>query len=240
MTPASKVKPKMVMAAILAGGYGKRLRPITETIPKPLVEVAGKPILEHQIEWLRKHGVTNIVLLVGYHKEKIIERIGSGNRLGIKATYVIEEEPRGTAGAIKNAEHILRSEDIFLVLNGDIITNLDPTPLMEKVKERGAYAGLAAVPLRSPYGILDIEGDFIKKFIEKPYIPDYWINGGVYAMTPKVFDYLPEKGDIERQGFPELAAEGKLVTVKYENVFWKSIDTHKDIEEASKELASIK
>jgi len=229
----------MVMAAILAGGYGKRLRPITETIPKPLIEVAGKPILEHQIEWLRKHGVTNIVLLVGYQKEKIIEKIGSGNRLGIRATYVIEEEPRGTAGAIKNAEHILRSEEVLLVLNGDIITNLDPKPLMEKVREKNVYAALAAVPLRSPYGILDIEGDLIRKFIEKPYIPDYWINGGVYVMTPKVFDYLPEKGDIERRGFPELAQEGKLATVKYEGIFWKSIDTHKDIEEATKELGKL-
>ncbi|MEB3756613.1 MAG: nucleotidyltransferase family protein [Desulfurococcales archaeon] len=229
----------MVMAAILAGGYGKRLRPITETIPKPLIEVAGKPILEHQIEWLRKHEVTNIVLLVGYQKEKIIEKIGSGNRLGIRATYVIEEEPRGTAGAIKNAEHILRSEEVFLVLNGDIITNLDPKPLMEKVREKNVHAALAAVPLRSPYGILDIEGDLIRKFIEKPYIPDYWINGGVYVMTPKVFDYLPEKGDIERRGFPELAQEGKLATVKYEGIFWKSIDTHKDIEEATKELSKL-
>ena len=226
----------MVMAAILAGGYGKRLRPITETIPKPLVEVAGKPILEHQISWLKKYNVDTIVFLVGYHKEKIIERIGSGAKLGIKATYVIEEEPRGTAGAIKNAEHILRSEDIFLVLNGDIITNLNPLPLIETVKALGAYAGLAAVPLRSPYGILDIEGDYIKRFIEKPVIPDYWINGGVYVMTPKVFDYLPDKGDIERKGFPELASEGKLATVKYKEVFWKSIDTHKDIEEASKEI----
>jgi len=229
----------MVMAAILAGGYGKRLRPITETIPKPLIEVAGKPILEHQIEWLRKHGVTNIVLLVGYQKEKIIEKIGSGNRLGIRATYVIEEEPRGTAGAIKNAEHILRSEDVFLVLNGDIITNLNPKPLMEKVRVKNVHAALAAVSLRSPYGILDIEGDLIRKFIEKPYIPGYWINGGVYVMTPKVFDYLPEKGDIERQGFPELAQEGKLATVKYEGIFWKSIDTHKDIEEATKELSKL-
>ncbi|MCE4614332.1 MAG: nucleotidyltransferase family protein [Desulfurococcales archaeon] len=229
----------MVMAAILAGGYGKRLRPITETIPKPLVEVAGKPILEHQIEWLRNHGVTNIVLLVGYQKEKIIERIGSGNRLGIRATYVIEEEPRGTAGALKNAEHILKSEELFLVLNGDIITNLDPKPLMNKVREKKVYAALAAVPLRSPYGILDIEGDLIKKFIEKPYIPDYWINGGVYVMTPNVFDYLPELGDVERRGFPELAYEGALATVRYEGIFWKSIDTHKDIEEASKELSKL-
>ncbi|MCE4606164.1 MAG: nucleotidyltransferase family protein [Desulfurococcales archaeon] len=230
----------MVIAAILAGGYGKRLRPITETIPKPLIEVAGKPILEHQIEWLRNHGVTNIVLLVGYQKEKIIEEIGSGNRLGIRATYVIEEEPRGTAGAIKNAEHILKSEELFLVLNGDIITNLDPEPLMNKVREKDTYAALAAVPLRSPYGILDIEGDLIRKFIEKPYIPDYWINGGVYVMTPKVFDYIPEKGDVERHGFPELAQEGKLSTVKYQGIFWKSIDTHKDIEEATKELSKLK
>jgi len=227
-------------AAILAGGYGKRLRPLTTEKPKPLVEVAGKPILVWQIEWLKKHGINEIVLLVGYLKEKIIEYIGSGSKFGVKVTYIVEDKPLGTGGAIKNSEHVLSSEESFIVVNGDIITNLDPMKLLDPIKKGEAIATIAAVPLPSPYGILRIRDDnSIEAFIEKPVLKEYWINAGVYAMTPEVFKYLPEKGDIERKGFPELAKMMKLKAVRYEGVFWRSIDTHKDIEEASREVPKI-
>ena len=227
-----------MMAAILAGGFGKRLRPYTEELPKPLVPVAGRPILEWQIEWLKKYGIEEFVLLVGYRKERIIEHIGSGSRLGVKVTYVVEDEPLGTGGAFKNAEHILSRNDVFLALNGDIITNLNPLKLIETVR-KGYAAAIAAIPLPSPYGILEIEGVMVKGFREKPRLPDYWINAGVYAMTPRVFEYLPDKGDIEKIGFPEMAKEKVLAAVKYENIFWKSIDTYKDLEEATKEITKL-
>jgi len=227
-----------VLAAILAGGFGKRLRPYTEEVPKPLVPVAGRPILEWQIEWLKKYGIEEIVLLVGYRKEKIIEHIGSGGRLGVRVTYVVEDEPLGTGGAFKNAEHILSNNEVFLALNGDIITNLNPMKLVETVK-RGYAAAIAAIPLPSPYGILEIEGGVIKRFHEKPRLQDYWINAGVYAMTPRVFDYLPEKGDIEKHGFPEMASEGLLAAVCYRDIFWRSIDTYKDLEEATREITRL-
>jgi len=227
-----------MMAAILAGGFGKRLRPYTEELPKPLVPVAGRPILEWQIEWLKKYGIEEFVLLVGYRKERIIEHIGSGSRLGVKVTYVVEDEPLGTGGAFKNAEHILSRNDVFLALNGDIITNLNPLKLIETVR-KGYAAAIAAIPLPSPYGILEIEGVMVKGFREKPRLSDYWINAGVYAMTPRVFEYLPDKGDIEKIGFPEMAKEKVLAAVKYENIFWKSIDTYKDLEEATKEITKL-
>ncbi len=227
-------------AAILAGGYGKRLRPYTETVPKPLVEVAGKPILVWQMEWLKRYGITEFVLLVGYLKEKIIEYVGSGARFGVSVTYVVEDRPLGTAGALKNAEPVLKSEPVFLVLNGDILTNLDPRRLIEKLEEADDAVGvIASVPLRSPYGILEVRGDKVVSFREKPLLRDYWINAGVYAFRPEVFKYLPDHGDIEVTAFPRLAEEGRLYTVRYENVYWRSIDTHKDVEEASKEVSSL-
>ena len=227
-------------AAILAGGFGKRLRPYTSDRPKPLVEVAGKPILVWQIEWLKRHGFDEVVLLVGYLKEKIIEYIGSGARLGVKATYIVEDEPLGTAGALKNAEPVLRNEKFFLVMNGDIITNLNPMKLYERLTGRKEDAVIATVPLKSPYGILEIDSEGkIRSFREKPVLREYWINAGIYAMTPRVFDYLPPKGDIERTAFPRLASEERLGSVRYEDVFWKSIDTYKDVEEAAKELSRI-
>ncbi len=226
-------------AVILAGGFGKRLRPLTIDKPKPLVEVAGKPILIWQIEWLKDHGIDEIVLLVGYLKDKIIEYIGSGKKFGVKVTYVVEDEPLGTGGALKNAESVLRNEEKFLVLNGDIITNLNPRKLLDNVGSN-IIVSIAAVPLRSPYGILSIDEEgYIVKFEEKPILENYWINAGVYAMTPQVFDYLPDKGDIERTAFPKLASEKKLKATRYSDVIWRSIDTYKDVEEAGKELSAF-
>ena len=226
----------LVKAVILAGGFGKRLRPYTESIPKPLVEVAGRPILEWQIEWLKMHGIKEIVLLVGYLKEKIIERIGSGARLNVKVTYVVEDTPLGTGGALKNAEHVLRNENYFIVINGDILTNIDPVKVVNALSVGRAVGSIATVPLRSPYGILRIENGHVVEFSEKPLLKDYWINAGIYGFTPEIFHYLPEKGDIERTAFPKLASERKLVAVRFEDVFWRSIDTYKDVEEASREV----
>jgi NDP-sugar pyrophosphorylase family protein len=228
-------------AVILAGGLGKRLRPLTSDRPKPLVEVAGRPIIEWQIEWLKKYGFNEIVVLAGYRWEKLIEHLGSGQRLGVRIAYVVEEEPLGTAGAIKNAEHILSTEEYFVALNGDIITDLPVSKLVERLQEEPkAVAAIALVPLRSPYGIVEVdERGWVRSFREKPTL-DYWINAGIYAMRPKVFEYLPEKGDIEVTAFPKLASEGKLLGVQFRDVYWRSIDTVKDLEEVSRQLEGRK
>ncbi len=229
-----------MMAVILAGGFGKRLRPYTEEIPKPLVNVADKPILEWQIEWLKRYGFNEFVLLVGYRKEKIIEHIGSGGRLGVKVTYVVEDEPLGTGGAIKNAEHILSKEEKFLVLNGDILTNLNPLKLFEKLDENPEFvAVIASIPLPSPYGVLEIKDSKVTGFVEKPRLRDYWINAGIYAMKPEALRYFPDKGDLERTAFPAMAKDGVLGAVKYTEVFWKSVDTYKDLEEATKSIIKL-
>jgi len=227
-----------MLAAILAGGFGKRLKPYTDTIPKPLIEVSGRPILEWQIMWLKKYGFREVVLLVGYKKEAIIERIGSGSQYGIKVTYVVEDEPLGTGGAVKNAEHILSKTSAFLLVNGDVVTNLNPLLLFDKLRE-GYLGVVASVPLPSPYGVLELEDSRVKGFVEKPQLRDYWINAGVYVLKPEALNYFPEKGDLEKTAFPAMARDGVLGAVKYEHVFWKSIDTHKDLEEASHMLEKL-
>lgn len=226
-----------MLAAILVGGLGKRLKPLTDEVPKCMLRVADRSILEWQISWLKKHGFNEIVLLVGYLKEKIIDCYGSGAKLGVKIIYVVEDEPLGTGGAVKNAEHVLSKNDYFLVVNGDVITDLDPSPLAKKLME-GEYLGvIASVPLPSPYGILEIERGRVLRFVEKPVISNYWINAGVYALKPQSLKYFPPKGDLERTAFPDMAREGVLGVVTYENVFWKAIDTYKDLEDASKVLS---
>jgi NDP-sugar pyrophosphorylase family protein len=227
-------------ALILAGGYGKRLRPLTEEVPKPLIEVAGKPILGWQIELYKRHGIKEIVLAVGHLKEKMIERVGSGSKYGVRIVYVVEDEPLGTGGAIKNAEAALKGEEMFAVSNGDVITNLDVSKLCKALEESDAVAAMSLVPLPSPYGIvLTDESGRVKEFKEKPKLPDYWINAGIYCMRPEIFEYLPESGDIEKTAFPQLAKEGKLIAVKYPEAFWKSIDNFKDLEEANRVLSEL-
>ena len=223
-------------ALILAGGYGKRLRPYTERVPKVMIEVAGRPMLLWQIKWLMAHGIRDFVLCVGYLREVIMEALGDGSEFGISVEYAIEEEPLGTGGGLKNARELVEGEEFFLATNGDVITNLDPLRLVNKARE--GYSGvLALVQLPSPYGVVLTSPDGrIERFVEKPRLPDYWINAGVYCLTPEVFDYLPDRGDVERKGFPELAEDGRLGAVKYEGVYWRAIDTYKDVESASKEL----
>ena len=227
-------------AVILAGGYGKRLRPLTETLPKPLLPVGDKGIIEWQIAWLRRYGVDEIIVCAGYLKEKIIERLGNGSRYGVKIGYAVEEDPLGTGGALKNAEPFLRREDRFLMLNGDVLTDLNPLERLKDLDEK--YIGsIALVHLPSPFGVInfDPETGRIKSFVEKPRISEYWINAGVYALRSEIFDYLPEKGDNEKTAFPKLAEKGLLKAHPFESCIWMSIDSHKDLEEASRIIPSL-
>lgn len=220
-------------ALILAGGEGRRLRPLTNDRPKPLLEVGGKPIIEWQVMWLKKYGVDSIVVSAGYLKEKLIEHLGTGSRLGIDVNFEIENEPMGTGGAIKGAKGSLKGESRFIVTNGDIITNLDLDKLI------AAHAGVSTislVPLRSPFGIVDTDDSKVVGFMEKPIIKDYWLNAGVYVMSDRVFDYLPDKGSLELVTFPRLANEGVLNCIKFDNIYWRSVDSFKDFEEVSTDL----
>jgi len=227
-------------AVILAGGYGKRLKPYTENVPKPLLPVAGRSILEWQVRWLKHYGFEEILICAGYLKEKLVNEVGSGVKYGVRVGYVVEDEPLGTGGALKNAEHILRNDESFLLINGDILTDLDPNELLEDLE--GKYLGaIALVQLPSPYGIVKFDEKTRKviSFVEKPRLMDYWINAGVYVFKREVFNYLPERGDIEKTALPRLADDGKLKAHLFENAFWMSIDSHKDLEEASKIIPTL-
>ncbi|MCL7383798.1 MAG: nucleotidyltransferase family protein [Thaumarchaeota archaeon] len=229
----------MYKIVILAGGLGKRLRPLTENTPKVLLPVAGKPILEWQILWLRHYGFYDIILCVGYLWQRIREVIGDGSRYNVKVAYVVESEPLGTGGALMNAKKELEDTDKFIVINGDILTNLDLVEFSRYIDDN--VGAIALVPLPSTFGIVDFDKNTlkIKSFIEKPRIRDYWINAGVYIFRNEIFDYLSERGDIERTTFPKLASELKLKAAIFPDAFWISIDSHKDLEEASKMIPEV-
>jgi mannose-1-phosphate guanylyltransferase len=225
-----------MQAVILAGGFGKRLAPLTLEVPKPLLPVGGKPILVRQIEWLRGFGVRDVVLAVGYLRHKIFEALGDGRKLGVRIFYSVEEEPLGTGGAIKNAELFI-TDDVFVVLNGDVLTNLDLNKLVEALGD--ADGAIALVPLRSPYGIVEYDANgYVTHFREKPILEGFYINAGVYALRRKVLSELPDRGNIEETLFPRLAQQRRLKAVVYRDVFWRSVDSLKDLEEVDRFFGS--
>ena len=228
-------------ALILAGGRGERLRPLTDTMPKPMVPLCGKPILWHQVQWLKKGGVTDIVFLAGRHWEVIRDFFGDGSVYGFRAHYSVEEAPLGRGGAIRKGIGLVpEREGSVVVTNGDTLTAESPRGIVDKFLESrdanpGHQATIMVVPFRSPYGLVDVNrrGD-VKGFREKVELP-YWINGGIYAFAREIEELLPRLGDHEDSTFPALAAEGKL-TVLRSRAFWQSLDTSKDLREAEDRL----
>jgi mannose-1-phosphate guanylyltransferase len=227
-----------VITVILAGGLGKRLRPLTSDRPKPMIQINNTPIIELQVKWLKKSGITDIIVLVGHLREKIKHHLADGKKFGVNISYIEENVPLGTGGALKNAkDHIIQngnSDPGFFVINGDILTNLDPFTISEK----GSMT-LALVPMKSTFGIVETNGDLVSKFIEKPSIEDMWINAGVYYFSNEIFDYLPDKGNLETVTLPMLVEKQKLKAKKFSNNYWRSIDSHKDVDEASKEIEQV-
>lgn len=219
-------------AIILAGGRGKRLRPITDYIPKPLVPLNNIPIIEWQIRYLKKFGVKEIIICTGYKTEMIKNFLAMKNNLGVKIKFSVEKTPLGTGGAIKQAGLSINDKSFF-VLNGDTITNINLKQLAKKQNS------IASIELKTKFGVMETKDDKVTKFKEKKEIPDVWMNAGIYHLQKEILQDLPKKGDIEKTVFPDYAKKGKLTTVKFKNVIWYSIDSFKDMEECSLEVDKI-
>jgi mannose-1-phosphate guanylyltransferase len=204
-------------ALILAGGFGTRLRPLSCTRPKLLFPVMNKPILDWTLERLAKGGVKEVILAVNYMAENLMQHCGN-SKYEMRILYSKEDSPLGTGGPVKNAEKLIGHEEPFLVLNGDILTNMDYTELVEKHSENDTIATITLCEVDDPsrFGIAKLtEEKRIIRFIEKPArekAPTNPANAGIYVFDPEIFDYIP--GDrpvsIERETFPILTREGKL------------------------------
>lgn len=229
-------------AIILSGGLGMRLRPLTDDKPKALIAVSGRPISEYQIDWLVKMGgIDSVTFACGYKWERLKEHYGSSFG-GIAVDYSVEEEPLGTGGGIKRALSKHKDEDIFVITNGDIITDLPLKRMIDEFDHAGGIsASMLVVPYRSRFGVVKIDKlKTVRDFDEKPAFPDVWINGGVYILNgPKITKSLPDKGDIERETFPKLVTHGELLSYPYYGE-WNFVDSMKDLmelEEAMKARA---
>jgi|TARA_B100000686_G_scaffold129357_1_gene136506 NDP-sugar pyrophosphorylase family protein len=220
-------------AIILAGGRGKRLRPITDKIPKPLIPINGKPLIERTIKYLKKYGITEIIISSGYKSDLIEKFLKNKKNFGCEIIFSNEKTPLGTGGAIKKAlKHV--DEESFLVLNGDIVTNIDLKKILRKPNT------IAANELKTKFGTMEIKKNKILKFNEKKDVSDVWMNPGIYHLSKNIEKIIPKKGSLEGIVFPKMAQKKTLKTVKFKNALWYSIDSHKDIEECSKEIKSKK
>ncbi|MEO6713700.1 MAG: nucleotidyltransferase family protein [Mycobacteriales bacterium] len=223
-------------ALIIAGGEGERLRPLTNDRPKNMVPVAGRPLVEHQIDWLRENGVTDVVLLTGYRADVLQAHLGDGSRFGVRTQYSHEDEPLGRGGALKQGwTRVPGGEQYVIACNGDILTDQPLAPIVEYHREKQAVATIMLSALRSPFGIVDVEDDGrVVSFREKPVLP-FWVNAGIYVLSREFFGLLPDRGDHETTTFPGLAEQGKLFAFKSE-ASWRSVDSIKDLSEAEKEF----
>lgn len=220
-------------AIIIAGGAGTRLRPLTYHRPKPLAPILNRPMIVHQIESLKKHGVTEIVCCLQYLAEQIKAYLGDGRRFGVKIEYAVEEKPLGTAGGVKNAARYFPREP-FLVLNGDILTDCDIGRLVAYHRQKQAVATLFLVEVAdpSPYGLVLLDGSgAIQRFIEKPTGGEARqarsINAGIYVLDPAVFDRVPDGREFsfERQVFPDLLARQEKFFGYVAANYWLDIGT---------------
>ncbi len=224
----------MTCAVILVGGEGRRLRPLTDTRPKPMMPLVDRPFVAHQLDQLRRFGVTDVIFSCGYRPEALEGHFGDGANLRMRLRYVVDPIPLGTAGAVKNAEPLLGDGQV-LVLNGDVLTDLDLAALVAWHDAAGVAGTLALTPVTDPsrYGLVRLHSDRrVEEFLEKPG-PDelrpgepFLVNAGTYLLEREVLDQIPagEPCSIERDIFPGLARAGRLAGYPSDS-YWRDIGT---------------
>jgi mannose-1-phosphate guanylyltransferase len=204
-----------MQALILAGGEGTRLRPLTSTVPKPVVPLANRPFISFMIEWLRRHGVDDVILSCGFMADGVRAVLGDGEALGIRLRYVEEPRPLGTGGALRYAGDLL--DERFLMLNGDVLADFDLHAQVRQHEQTGARATIALVAVEDPsaYGLVRRNPDHsVTEFLEKPSpdeIDSDLINAGAYVLERSVLDEMAPAGtniSIERDVFPALVDRG--------------------------------
>src|SRR6202043_3802304 len=203
-----------MQAVILVGGEGTRLRPLTSTVPKPVVPLVDRPFISYMLEWLHKHGIDDVIMSCGFLATSGRNVLGDGTGLGIRLRFIEEPDPRGTAGAVKLAEPML--DERFLMLNGDVLTDIDLTEQIAQHERTGARATLALVPVADPtaYGLVVLEEDrSVRDFIEKPSpdaIDTNLISAGAYVLEREVLELVPPERSvsIEREVWPLLIGNG--------------------------------
>jgi mannose-1-phosphate guanylyltransferase/phosphomannomutase len=233
-------------AVILAGGRGTRLLPLTEKLPKPLVPLLNKPVMEYSIELLKEHGITEIIITVQYLSEKISNYFGDGSQWGVQITYIAEHTPLGTAGSVKNAEHLL--DEPFLVISGDALTDFDLMKGVDFHLQKHSLLTIFMKEVKKPnkFGIIqtDEEGH-VRKFLEKPLKDQEFskvVNTGIYVVDPFVLCMMEKEKeyDFSKDIFPKLIKTGMSLYGYQANGYWKDIGSHEDYRQAQYDMLDKK
>lgn len=233
------VAPRDTRVVLMAGGLGKRLRPLTETIPKPMLPVGGKPLLEQIIGVFVDQGFQRISISVNYRKEMVQEYFGDGKAFGVDIDYIEEDQPMGTAGALSLLKE--RPTRPFIVMNGDLLVSLRFDRLLKFHKELEATGTMVVreYEYQVPYGVVRADGDLMTGIEEKP-IERYFVNGGIYVLSPEVFQSIPEGQALDMPTLlTNLQGEGKRVAVFPMSEYWRDIGRIDDLEAARTEFDKI-
>ena len=237
-------------AVIMAGGEGTRLRPLTSNQPKPLMTLANRPMMEHIVRLLKEHGFDDIVVTLAFLPQSIRTYFGDGSEFGVRMVYATEETPLGTAGSVRNARDELTEP--FLVISGDVLTDIDLSEVVRFHSDRGSMATLALKSMENPleFGIVITRDDgSIERFLEKPTWGQVFsdtVNTGIYVCNPEIFDYIPEgeSVDFSSDVFPRLLADGKPLYGFVADGYWEDVGTleaylrvHKDVLDGAVSIA---
>jgi len=231
-------------AFILAGGKGTRMKPLTDKVPKPLLEVQGKSLLEHNLDFLKRFGIRDVIISVGYLKEKIIAKFQDGTAYDMHITYVEENEPLGTAGPIRKVKELLQ-DGPFLVLNADEMKDVNLEKLYKEHLRNEAIATIALTTVKDPsmFGVAMLDGNRILRFVEKPSkgtAPSKLINAGLYIFEPEVLELIPEGfAMLETDVFPKLARTDKLYGYPFAGQ-WACPETPEWLKRVDKEWEGFK
>lgn len=224
---------------IMAGGEGRRLRPLTETIPKPMLPIGGRPILETIISNLARQGLYDLTISVNYRAEVITEHFGDGRKHGVRIRYLKEDRPLGTAGALSLLSQ--RPTQALLVTNGDVLTNLDYRNLLHYHRKSGASITLCVQQYTHtvPFGVVQIDQDRVTAMREKPVI-EHFVSSGIYVLEPDVLDFIPSDGFFDMPTLIDrLLAENHHVSAFPIREYWVDVGRPEDLDRAHQEYRTV-
>ena len=226
-------------AVIMAGGLGTRMRPLTEELPKPMLPVGDRPLMEIIVEQLRDSGIKHVNVSVHHKSEKITDHFGDGSDFGVDITYVTEDRPLGTAGALGLMES---PKETMLIINGDILTQIDFRAMLAYHREYRADLTMAVqrYDLQVPYGVVEFEGTFVRSLADKPTL-NFFVNAGIYLLEPVACRSIPNGEPYDMTDLIQrLLDEGRSVVAFPFREYWKDIGAHIDYEQAQEYMKSLR
>jgi len=234
-----KVGTRRNKVILMAGGLGTRLRPLTENIPKPLLQVGNKPILETIIENFAKYGFVNITISVNYKADMIKKYFGDGSKFGVKIDYIEETKRLGTAGALSLL--CTKPHEPFFVMNADLLTNVNFSHLLDFHIQENSIATMCVreYDYQVPYGVIETKGSDITSIKEKP-IHSFFVNAGIYTLSPQVFEYIPKNEFYDMPTLFEKLIEKQLKTISFPvHEYWLDIGRMSDFKQAQDEYIKV-